>query len=215
MKIGIGVTTVPERREVSANTISMIEKYLPSEYELVVIYDDYHRGVAVSKNECLEKLYNTGCDHIFLFDDDTYPIAPGWWKPYVESKEPHLMYQFKLPGKPSTDMQEVYRDDEIVAYTHTRGAMIYVTKEVLDTVGGFDTRYYNGFEHPDYTNRIHNAGLTTHRAMDLVGSDKLLYCLDQHNKIKSSIKNDVVHRIKNHKLYKEQWRSKEYKEYRS
>ena len=212
MKIGIGITTVPRRNIIGITNWS---DYLPKEAPTFVFRDIMYEGVAVMKNKCLNYLYKSGCTDIFLFDDDCYPISKDWWKPYVEHKEPHLMYQFKLPGKPKSDMQELYRDDKTVAYSHTRGAMIYVTREVLDTVGGFDTRYYNGFEHPDYTNRIHNAGLTTYRAMDVPNSDKLFYCLDQDGKVESSIAEDREQYMKNYALYRKQRNSKEYMEFKN
>lgn len=209
MRIGIGVSTTPNR------DVLDMDKFLPllPKGSLVIsICDNNFDGVAVTKNKLLALL--DGCDHIFLFDDDTRPLVDGWWIPYVEHKEPHLMYQFKLPGKPESDMSELYRDEKTVAYSHTRGAMIYIDRKVLDVVGGMDTRYYNGFEHPDWTNRIHNAGLTTHRAMDVPDSHELLYCLDQDGEIKSSIPRSSANRVKNASLYRKSKNSSEYKEFR-
>ena len=68
-----------------------------------------------------------------------------------------------------------------------------------------------GFEHPDFTNRVHNAGLTTHRAMDVVNSNELLYCLDQDGKVDSSV--NLRDKTKNYKYYQSQRKSKEFKEY--
>lgn len=174
-------------------------------------------GVAKSKNKCLELAYNAGAEHIFLFDSDCYPLKDGWHVPYIENKEPHLLYQFKIPGNPACDMRELYRDDEIIAYSHTRGAMLYIHRSVLDVVGGMDTAYGKGmYEHADWTNRIHNAGLTTHRAMDVVGSDKLIYCLDQDVGVESSIPPEVRRRNlrANRGLYQKSKTSKEYKDYK-
>lgn len=222
MRIGIGITTTPERELILADTLKMFDTYIkdisnykPEYVTDVIIYNDKAlKGVAYSKNQCLKHLYERKCDHIFLFDDDTIPRVEDFYLPYINHPEPHLMYQFKLPGKPETDMQELYRDEQTVAYSHTRGAMIYVTKEVLDTVGGMDTRYVNGFEHPDWTNRIHNAGLTTYRAMDVPNSHELFYCLDQDGKIESSIPEDKAQHIRNYTLYRKQKNSKEYMEFR-
>lgn len=205
--IGIGITTTPERNLVD---LSRWREFMPPYARLTICCDTDLEGVAVNKNRLLAELED--CDHIFLFDDDTYPIASDWWKPYIEHPEPHLMYQFKLPGKPATDMRELYRDDITVAYSHTRGAMIYIERRVLDIVGGMDTRYVNGFEHPDWTTRIHNAGLTTHRAMDVPNSKELLYCMDQDGLVESSIPKS--HRG-NYELYVKSRNSKEYKEFRS
>lgn len=223
--VGIGITT-RNRSQTLQKTLDQIRKHTPEVFTIVVVddaSDDVHRsalvrfkenvGVARAKNACLSLL--SDCDHIFLFDDDTFPIGKDWWKPYVEHPEPHLMYQFKLPNKPKTDMQELYRDEKTVAYSHTRGAMIYIDRKVLSVVGGFDTKYgLGGFEHPDWTNRIHNAGLTTHRAMDIPNSCELLYCLDQDSRVESTIPKDIKLESKNYRYYRSQLKSKEYKEYR-
>lgn len=233
MKIGIGITT-RNRHEVYRYTIKrMAENTLfhhPDVWFFIRTVDDAsdvpvegadfrfeeRAGVARAKNKCLELLKKDGCDHIFLFDDDTYPLARGWWRPYVESKEPHLMYQFKLPGKKVTDMMKVYEDGDIIAYSHTRGAMLYIDAKVLDVVGGLDTAYNpdGGFEHPDWTNRIHNRGLTTHRAMDVPGSEELLYCLDQGTLVESSIEKNRKARLENFRRYAANRGSGAYKEYR-
>lgn len=208
MKIGIGITTTPERKVLD---LLVWQGFISEGAEFVVFNDSAHFGVAYAKNYLLNQLQY--CDHIFLFDDDTYPIADNWWKPYVDHKEPHLMYQFKLPGKPANDMLELYRDESTVVYTHTRGAMLYIDRRVLDVVGGMDTAYgLAGYEHPDWTNRIHNAGLTTHRAMDVPNSHELLYCLDQDGMVESSIPKG--HRG-NYTLYLQSKSSSEYKEYRA
>lgn len=216
MKIGIAVTTVPERKKILNKTLKQIQKYLPEGAMLYVHEDKERKGIPQSKNACLRELYEAGCEYFFLFDDDCYPIAKYWHLPYLQAKKHHLMYQFKIPGKPLNDMREIYRNKEIVAYSHTRGAMLFCTRKVLDKVGGFDTAYGKGtFEHPDWTNRIHNAGLTSYRAMDVVGSDKLLYCLDQDKKIESTITNiSRTEKVKNALYYKQNRYSKEYKEFR-
>ena len=218
MKIGIAISSY-NRPELLFDTVQYHKQFLPEGAEILIVQDrdEKRMGIPRIKNLCLKLLEAKGVTDYFLFDDDAWPIAKDWWRPYVESKEPHLMYQFRLPGKPEKDMRELWRGDDLVAYSHTRGAMIYVNQSVLDTVGGMDTAYGLGvFEHPDWSNRIHNAGLTSFRAMDVVGSDKLIYCLDQDEYIKSSIPDSVKRdqTRKNFKLYQASKTSKEYKEFR-
>lgn len=210
MRIGIGVSTTPNRDVLN---ISKFWEFMPRGVNFAVEEDTNYEGVAVTKNKLLATLDD--CDHIFLFDDDTYPIDNDWYIPYVQSKEPHLMYQFKLPGKPSGDMRVVYRSKKIVAYSHTRGAMLYIKREVLDKVGGFDEQYKFGYEHTDWTNRIHNAGLTTYRAMDVPGSDELIYCMDQDGSVKSSVSDELrrENMLRNRALYLKSKTSSEFKEY--
>lgn len=117
--IGIGVTT-RNRPDALATTLKHLRTYLPPAAKLVIVDDASdkpvddadHRfsenvGIAVAKNKCLELLYAAGCEHIFLFDNDTYPIADEWWKPYVDSPEPHLMWIFDRPAKATKRQVEV------------------------------------------------------------------------------------------------------------
>lgn len=225
MKIAVCITT-RNRHETFKDSLYHHGKFRPDRSMLFVVDDAsdspvrvggyFHRfennvGIPRAKNKCLELAYNSGADHIFLFDDDCYPIAHNWWRPYVEHKESHLMYQFKLPGRGANDMKELYRDEATIAYSHTRGAMIYVERKVLEVVGGMDVEFGLGrYEHTDWTNRIHNADLTTYRAMDVPESNKLIYCLDQDSKVESSIS----YVRGNRGYYFKQKNSKAYKEFR-
>lgn len=203
MKIGIAISH-HNRPEVLATAFEHFTAHMPKDAKLVVVDDasdvpvnadfrfETNVGIARTKNKGIELLMAAGCDHLFLFDDDTYPIDDNWWKPYVESKEPHLMYNFTKysDGTPVGDCIEVYRDDEVVAQGHPRGCMLYITADVVSTVGGF----YTGFglameEHVEYSQRIFNAKLTTFKFADVVGSDKLIYSTDwdKSAKLRSSI----------------------------
>jgi hypothetical protein len=53
--------------------------------------DDNRLGIARAKNKCLEQLDD--CEHIFLFDDDCYPIKKGWHEIYIEASK-YSGYQF-------------------------------------------------------------------------------------------------------------------------
>lgn len=217
-KIGIGITT-HNRPEAFRKTMNNLLPLLPEGAELALI-DDYssheymydyscehhqkmpnlslHRfnsniGIARAKNKALELLYEAGCQHFFLFDDDTYPLVADWWKPYVESREPHLMYIFERFANTKTspnDMVKVYQDSEIAAYSHVRGCMLYYKRGVLDIVGGMDVSFGKwGHEHGDLSNRIYAAGLTRFRYMDVANSKGLFYAADEqeHGKFVSTV----------------------------
>lgn len=195
-KIGIGVTTF-NRPEVVAKTVKRIRKLTPG--AKVVVVDDASEhplpvsdyrfestvGIAAAKNKCLELLMaDSNVEHIFLFDDDTYPLVKNWWKPYVESQEPHLMYCFTHwgNGRPVGDSQVLYDDGTTVAYSHPRGCMLYVDRDAVERVGGMDFRFGRwGKEHVDWSNRIHAAGLTTFRYQDVKDSYDLIYSMDERD----------------------------------
>jgi glycosyltransferase involved in cell wall biosynthesis len=198
--VGIGITT-RNRQKVLNASIDQQVKFLPPGAKLVVVDDASDEpvsgaayrfadnvGIARAKNKCLELLDD--CEHIFLFDDDAYPIADGWWLPYVTSPEPHLMYQFlDLSGpRKLNDVTEIYTDAEHFALSGPRGVMLYVERWLLDVVGGFDTVYDRfGYEHGDWSNRIHHSGATSWRYADVQGSSDLIYSLDEHEAVERSL----------------------------
>lgn len=212
MKIGIGITT-RNRKDVFDKTFWDMMNFSPLEAkfavvddasEIPLVKDDYfpfgsqhemfrfetNVGIAAAKNKCFELLDD--CDQIFLLDDDTYPISHYWWKPYIESPEPHLMYIFKqyppsYKGPQLNDTVKLYEDDKIIAYSHPRGCMLYFDRKCLELVGGMDTIFGKAcHEHPDLSNRIYNAGLTRFRYMDVPGSEKLFYSGDEHKTVQTT-----------------------------
>lgn len=205
-KIGIAITT-HNRPQVLANSLEQHRKHLPTGAVVFVIDDgsnppakvpewcnlirhDKSRGIVASKNASLECLMDSGCEHLFLWDDDAYAIADNWHLPYIESPEPHLAYQFlDLAGTNKLkDMAVLYRDDKHIAYTGQRGVMLYYHRSAIEKVGGFDPVYGRGmYEHPDLALRIYNAGLSTWAFADVAGSEKLIHSMDEYEEVARSI----------------------------
>ncbi|MBF0577717.1 glycosyltransferase family 2 protein [Dysgonomonas sp. GY617] len=195
--IGIGITT-HNRYEVFASTLVQIQYFAPANTKIVIVDDASEKpvseatyrfnqnvGIAKAKNKCFELLYNAGCEHFFLFDDDCHPVVADWHKPYIESQEPHLNYifeEFKGHNKPMlNDTLLLYSNSNIKAYSHARGCMCYYKRICLDVCGGMSPLFGKwGFEHPDLSNRIYNAGLTSFRYMDVPDSGKLICSIDEH-----------------------------------
>src|SRR5699024_5466404 len=58
---------------------------------------------------------------------------------------------------------------------------------VVDVVGGMDPGFGKwGWEHMSWSDRIHAAGFTTSRYMDVLGSGDMFRSLDQEGEVKSS-----------------------------
>src|SRR5690606_13367573 len=51
-------------------------------------------GIPSAKNKSLELAMDWGADHIFLADDDVYPISTDAITPYIEAGQHHLCYTF-------------------------------------------------------------------------------------------------------------------------
>jgi hypothetical protein len=194
MGIGIGITT-RNRRDVFSTTVHQFRQF--TDCPIVIIDDaslvpapgatvrfERQQGVAKAKNAAIAALMDAGIEHLFLADDDVYPLVADWWKPYCDSPEPHLMYLFKdIAGRrryratPAT----VYEDDTHFALGWPRGCLLYLHRSVIERVGGMRPEFgLWGHEHLEYSERIHAAGLTTHRFQDVKGSNKLIYSRDEH-----------------------------------
>lgn len=227
--IGIGVTS-HNRHDVTRETLERIRHYLPPDAKLVVVDDasvvapDFHVdyrfernvGIAQAKNKCLELL--NGCDHVFLFDDDTYPCKESWWRPYVESPEAHLMYTFIdfADGRSLGDTVVVHKDASHIAYSHARGCMLYFKRRALDAVGGFDPAFGKwGWEHINLSDRIHAAGLTTFPYMDI--RERTIYSSDEYRSVRTTVAGDKRNTCisRNGALYKQRKGLPYYVDYRS
>lgn len=225
MKIGVGITT-KDRPDLFAQSYKNWLDHIPEGSKLVVIddaslvpvLDATHRfdttvGVAAAKNKAFELLAD--CDHIFLSDDDFWPVVDDWWRPYVESGEPHLMYIFEnfATGVKLNDSVKYYDDGKIAAYTHPRGCMMYFRRECLDYVGGMSTEYGRySYEHPALSNRIYNAGLTRFRFADISNSKGLFYSADEWQKAPSTCVGRERQQLiaKNRDRYHKEYYSKEH-----
>lgn len=175
-------------------------KHLPPDSRIFVVDDasdvpcpeatyrfEKSAGIPKAKNMCLELAQDF--EHIILADDDIWPITEDWWLPYVESPEAHLSYCWSdiRPGMYGNAHyysigKRLYEDDKLFSFSHPRGQMLYIdAKKVLPRVGGFDPAYGKGMvEHVDWSWRIHNAGLSTWKNQDVIGSEDLFYSIDEN-----------------------------------
>lgn len=185
--IGIGISTFA-RPEVFKRCIQYIKKYSTC-IDTIIICEDYYgqkyaddiisksdikidthilsanqrMGVAESKNLCLSKLKK--CDFIVLFDDDCFPKQIGWEKLLIDKHlisgchhfqliDPDFLKKFKVNNYFET------KQHGITSHSIGNGCMLFITKKVIETVGGFNPNYDTwGYEHIGYSCRIFNAGL--------------------------------------------------------
>ena len=132
-------------------------------------------GIPTVKNKCLELAMDWGAEHIFLCDDDVYPISDYALAPYINSPFKHLCYTF-LPHTRIVDRHKYH--------ALGNGCMMYIHRSIVEKIGGLDTRLGLGkFEHVQYGYRVHAAGLITHPFIDVLGSDKLFHAMDERNEV--------------------------------
>jgi hypothetical protein len=112
-------------------------------------------GVSVNKNTGLELLMNnTSADHLFLSDDDAWPLYPQSLRKHTDLPIGHSMVVW---GK----SRLVSVSDPYAHWSWPRGVVLYQARAVVDRVGGMDERFGpGGHEHAEYSQRICNAGFT-------------------------------------------------------
>lgn len=193
-KIGIAITTHNRQQKLNS-AVSQHKKFMPDGAEIVIVDDgseipayadgfkiirnEKPLGIAAAKNQCMSYLLSKGCTEFFLFDDDCWPVADGWHNQYISSPEPHLMM---LWG------DDVYfNHNGLIGHRRPKGCMLYASLSAIATVGGMDLDFGRwGFEHENWSDRIHNAGLTTCRYAD-VESAGFLHAEDSRPGVKSSV----------------------------
>lgn len=211
--ISIAITTRNRPSEFDL-VLSKIKEYTKIPHQLIIVDDasdepycnathrfEERSGIPAAKNKCLVLAKH---DHIFLFDDDTYPIANGWYEPYMNSGKEHLCYTF-LKSNRQYNWFKYHRLGN--------GCMMYLTRKCLDIVGGFDWRFGLGkYEHVNLSHRICNAGLIEEPFVDVIGSDKLLYCMDQDKGFQRSFTRSEINKQLNlgRSHFNKSLKSKEY-----
>lgn len=151
------------------------------------------QGIAKAKNKCLE--LSEGYNHVFLVDDDVYPKVIGWEKPYIESGLNHMALTFERNSKGHLYSPSVRKEGSwngFNTYTAPNGCFLYLSRKAIDTAGGMRPEFgIWGFEHVEYSQRIHLLGLTPHPYIDLPNSLDLIHVCDYYNEVKSSIPANV------------------------
>jgi hypothetical protein len=204
MKFGVSVTTTPNRGHIFDRWLENFEKYSKGcpDLFLYVHKDVNYRGIVYSKNKCLKALYEAGCTHFVLFDDDCIISQHLWWTKYVLSPFNHACWNYNRKIiKHCGDYNELQTPN---------GCMLYCKRIVLDTVGGFDPAFAGySYEHVNWSDRIFNSGLTPARYIDVYGTKDLFTMADCPSSVSENIR--AISIPKNYELYKQNYHSKEFK----
>jgi hypothetical protein len=184
-RIGLGVTRMIFK---SRDYAKIWDKANFSEIDSsVIVYDDPFKreGIAKKKNECLRKLMEDNCDHFFLLDDDTFPVAFDWCKVFIEAAQAqdqhHLMYinpnnyiNGKLSPAPHADVF-----GNLLRYQHSHGCMMYFDRECIETCGGYNEEFDTyGYEHSELSQRICNMQMTSFPFMTIRDVEKYIWACD-------------------------------------
>ncbi len=119
-------------------------------FNLIILKNDW-RGFAKVINEGLRMfLADKDSDYVFLLNDDTM-VMPDWDKHFIkilDSKDDSMPYKVGIVGDIFTRMQ----GDHLAFWA------VMLPREVIETVGLLDEKFYNGFEDLEYCDRIKAKG---------------------------------------------------------
>lgn len=205
MKIGIGCTTFNRPAHIELFQMQ-IGKHTDDcfKFHIARDTDKDRKGIAYRKNECLS--YLKDCDYIFLFDDDTFPIKEGWAEFFIEaykaSGQHHFLYLKETPNIKSIEtviINEPLKENgwelKINSYNNCGGCFMFLTKEVIERVGGYCQDYgLYGYEHAGYSIRIHLAGLTPMGKYLCPGPSDYIYSMDYDFHRKAEFQDKVKHK---------------------
>lgn len=150
MKIGIGVITMGVRE-------LPLELYENSSYEVYVYTDQERLGPGYARNQCLK--YFDGYDHIFLFDDDTYPTRKGWEDYFIQEAQAANIHYIALPDIFGGEF--LYAESDITFWWSALGCFLYQDKLAIEKIGGYNLAYNRyGYEDAARSHRAIKAGLT-------------------------------------------------------
>jgi GT2 family glycosyltransferase len=178
--IGIGITTY-NRYNILNLCLEQIAKHTKQQHK-IFIWDDTleQKGISYGKNQCINALYEQGCSHIFLFDDDCFPISNNWHTMFVESPFKHLIYANKKEHNFLGNIN--IKNNNLISakyYEGSAGCFIYITRSIVDKIGYFNTKYHKyGYEHAGYSTRVFKAGITSHNFICLNQTESYIHSLD-------------------------------------
>lgn len=154
MKIGVGVITAGKRP---------IRDYrCAPDTQFRVFHDASLSGPGHMRNECLKHFYDAGCDFIFCFDDDVYPVMDGWEHYFIEQSKQSGVAFFALPHSFVSRLEQLIPGSEIGLWRgHLLTQFAMYSREVIEKVGYYDLRLGRyGYEDDLYIRRCCWAGLT-------------------------------------------------------
>lgn len=204
MKIAIGITTTPNRSHIFAETLKKWQEFCPPNALIWAHVDAGYKGIPTSKNVVLALC--DYADHVFIVDDDIFPVTSGWWLPYTESSLNHACWNY--------DRKIIDASNQLYDVLETpNGCMLYFTKQAIEKVGGWDTDFMGwSYEHVNLSDRIFNNGLTPARYIDIANTKHIFKIMQCESSIPNSVKGASIKH--NYALYKQNYYSKEFKPFK-
>lgn len=153
-KVGVGVITM-QNRQIKSELLNLISG--PTAFYVHV--DHERNGPGYGRNECIKNLYDSDCDHIFLFDDDTFPVIKGWQDYFIEWATRNHIESFAYPNRAKFG-EPVAKEGDVEYWHWCTTPFQYLSRKMVDTVGYYNTAYDRyAYEDLAYLYRARVSGL--------------------------------------------------------
>ena len=201
-KIGIAITTVPERMDMHRIQMEHIARFTPDDVFIYVHNDHRKIGIARSKNNCIAMLMQVGCTDLILLDDDVYPVREGWMDSLIRPGLAHICPTYTAFANGAPSGHKVLKTvDGVEHMSFPCGFILYYTRECIERIGGMDIRYGKyGYEHVGLSSRIKNTGMIPHPFLNPIGVLEYFHIEDWYK--------EDFHQEPNKAIYRKQEREK-------
>ncbi len=103
-----------------------------------VIDQGVNRGWALAKNTCLDHLLRSGCDHIFMVEDDTLVTSPEAIGGYVDAALHSGLHYLTAHPWGETTTAKVEEDGPVTYWAYVGSWWTYMTRYGLELAGGYN-----------------------------------------------------------------------------
>lgn len=180
-KIGVGVITY-NRSDYYKQTLNSIprskidslvivndgsNRYANESDGDIVLFNDSQLGVSKTKNKALMALLDSGCEHIFIVEDDMLIKNENVFNAYIDHAKHtgihHLCFSRVEAMKDNINhfkYSHTYDSGHVIDLFHNPvGSFMYFNSAIVRKFGLFDEEYLNAFEHIDFAYKLIIQGL--------------------------------------------------------
>lgn len=195
MSIAISIST-RGREDVLSHSLIQWRTYYPGANIIIIEDNDTTpRGIAATKNLCIESLIKSGARHCFLADDDVYPMDSYGLKMYTNLGVNHACMSFDHTANGNRISNEVYvkiKHPNWWSFNSPCGCLLYCSRELLLSGVRYDENFSQwGLEHKDFSIQIYKEGYTSIPFIDIPNSTNHFYSHDYHLTAESSVPESV------------------------
>lgn len=188
------VVIVDDNSDENLRPATIVNTYAEAvDHEVILRQSETRLGISKAKNACITQLVD--CDHIFLFDDDAWPISHDWAERWASintaNNVGHSMFNVTDPSLLKVNPAYAAavgttgfvnrHANRMTVTSNCYGVVLYFSNKCLQKIGGYDINapYFYGYEHAQMSIRAQHAGFTAgHRYLIPAAAHEMIYSVD-------------------------------------